>query len=442
MRRPALPRELNFHYESFPFAPTGTATQPLESVIESLLPSMARATELCETLLEHLTWMFSIVSRQYLIGELIPAVYTQNRIHGQMYGPHDLALLLIALGIGVFVDLNLPPYHEEAEYYYRLARSVVSLQSVLTRPSIATIKCLHLMSIYNGMSGNASNLEDSYRLLNLAGHVALGVGYDPFSWDPSLMGIGGKEAYDRRAYFWNLVQPILWQSLLTDHPPPIMAMFISCRMLSAEEEETHEQSGVPLGSGAWSCQFIMECLFPVTEAMLASNPPTYQNVLELDRRIRAFNIPLSSPLDSASSEMQHFVRSHFSALTLMFLHRSYFTRALADNPTNPLNSAHSQSFSTTYECACVILDSTRDQYDRQPDLVPRVWRIWTNALSAAVIIGTVAMHNLNATLKPSPLEKLEHACTLFRSAAKASSPASRALVSTLLLIMIIPEDRS
>jgi hypothetical protein len=52
-----------------------------------------------------------------------------------------------------------------------------------------------------------------------------------------------------------------------------------------------------------------------------------------------------------------------------------------------------------------------------------------------VIIGTAAMHNLDATLKPSPLEKLEHACTLFQSAAKASSPASRALVSTLLIMI-------
>jgi hypothetical protein len=58
---------------------------------------MARATALCEMLLEHLTWMFSIVSRQHLIGKFIPAVYAPR---ARTYGPHDLALLLIALGIG------------------------------------------------------------------------------------------------------------------------------------------------------------------------------------------------------------------------------------------------------------------------------------------------------------------------------------------------------
>ena len=147
----------------------------MQSAIESFLPSVARATALCETLLEHLTWMFSIVSRQHLIGELIPAVYMRNRAHSPAYGPHDLALLLITLGIGVLVDLNLPPYHAEAQHYYRLARAAIGLQSVLTRRSIVTIKCLHLMSIYNGMSGKESNLEHSYSLLNFAGQVALGV---------------------------------------------------------------------------------------------------------------------------------------------------------------------------------------------------------------------------------------------------------------------------
>jgi hypothetical protein len=96
-------------------------------------------------------------------------------MHPRTYGPHDLALLLIALGIGALVDLNLTPYHAEAQHYYRLARSAVSLQSVLTRRSIVTVKCLHLMSIYNGMSGKESNLEHSYSLLNFAGQVALGV---------------------------------------------------------------------------------------------------------------------------------------------------------------------------------------------------------------------------------------------------------------------------
>ena len=45
------------------------------------------------------------------------------------------------------------------------------------------------MSIYNGMSGKESNLEESYVFLDLAGQVALRVGSIPYSLsdDPILI---------------------------------------------------------------------------------------------------------------------------------------------------------------------------------------------------------------------------------------------------------------
>jgi hypothetical protein len=136
---------------------------------------MARATELCQKLREHLAWMFSFVSTEYLIGELIPAFYTGDRVHTRTYGPHHLALLLISFGVGALVDLGRRPYHEEAQYYYGLALSAFNLPSVRIDPSIITVKCLHLMSIYNGLSGKESGLEDSFRFLNLACEVACDV---------------------------------------------------------------------------------------------------------------------------------------------------------------------------------------------------------------------------------------------------------------------------
>ena len=84
--------------------------------------------------------------------------------------------MLIVLGIGALVDLDLPPYNLEAQHYYRLAMAALSLQPVLAEQSVVTIKVLHLMSIYNGMSGKESNLEHSYSLLSFAGQVALRVG--------------------------------------------------------------------------------------------------------------------------------------------------------------------------------------------------------------------------------------------------------------------------
>ena len=54
-------------------------------------------------------------------------------------GPHvnDLALLIVVLGIGTLVDLNLTPYSFGAQHYYRLLRATLALQPILGAQSVA-----------------------------------------------------------------------------------------------------------------------------------------------------------------------------------------------------------------------------------------------------------------------------------------------------------------
>ena len=132
-----LPPEINQCYQSFPFTPPNVIAAPIQEMIESFLPGMERAIALCDNFLEQLSWMFHIVSRQLCVNELIPMIYKQN---AKPYGPHDLALLLIVLGIGCLVDLDLPPFNLEAQHYYRLARATLALQPVLAEQSVVTIK--------------------------------------------------------------------------------------------------------------------------------------------------------------------------------------------------------------------------------------------------------------------------------------------------------------
>lgn len=180
-----LPRPILQFYAAFPLTPP-IPPGPVQEAIEAFLPPLPRATQLCETLLANLTWMFSIVSHRHLVGELLPAIYLRPSapsIPGlsapatpsAIYGPHDLALLLIALAMGALVDLGERPYSEEAQHYYRLARAALGLESIMEKKSITTVKALHLMSVYCGMSGEEGNLEHCYSLLNMAGELALAV---------------------------------------------------------------------------------------------------------------------------------------------------------------------------------------------------------------------------------------------------------------------------
>jgi hypothetical protein len=119
-----------------------------------------------------MTWMFSIVSREYLINELIAAVYNENGMGSRGYSYHDFALLSTALAIGALVDLRLAPYNEEAQRYYRAASAAWSAaQLAPAKPTIAAVKCLHLMSIYHGLTDNGSDFKDSHRLLNSAWQI-------------------------------------------------------------------------------------------------------------------------------------------------------------------------------------------------------------------------------------------------------------------------------
>lgn len=169
-----LSPEINMFFQAFPFTPP-VPTAPVQLMIESFLPPISRGTALCENFLESVTWLARVVSRQYIVGELLPTVYKRDPLSDKCYGPHDLAALLAVFAIGALLDLSLPPYNLEAQHYYRLSRAAFCLQPALIKHSVITVKALHLMSLYNGMSGKESNLDYAYSLLNLAGQIALRV---------------------------------------------------------------------------------------------------------------------------------------------------------------------------------------------------------------------------------------------------------------------------
>ncbi|KAJ7028724.1 hypothetical protein C8F04DRAFT_963706 [Mycena alexandri] len=419
-----LPPEINQFYNAFPFIPLGIPRTSVQETIESFLPPMERAIALCDTFLEHLSWMFHIVSRRQLVDELIPAIYKQVRV---TYGPHELAVLLITLGIGALVDLDLQPYNLEAQHYYRLARAALSLQSVLTEPSVVTIKTLHLMSIYNGLSGKESNMEASYGFLDMASQVALRLTKTDI--DPSMWQFKGREAYERRVYFWNLLVAVLWQALVTGRPPSILSVYVDCKLPTEQEEYEFGGGGPPTGLGVWGHRATEDCLLPIVRATLAVKAPSYDKILHLDRKIRNFAQPGANPVDERTAiSMKNFVRSHYRDLMLLFLHRAFFAQVMIKHAADPMKSPYAHSVLAAYQGACNVLDDTLHQFTKNPLLVARVWRIWSLAFSAAVVVGTLAIRGINLNLEPPPLEQFQTACNMFRTAAETSSRAARALV--------------
>lgn len=70
--------------------------------------------------------------------------------------------------------------------------------------------------------------------------------------------------------------------------------------------------------GSWNSYYTMECLAPVVEATQAVKPPNYQTVLELDRKIREFSMPVSADSiqpDRVPVEMVAFVLTCYRDLS-------------------------------------------------------------------------------------------------------------------------------
>lgn len=242
-----IPEEIDIFFHSFPFTPSGLSPGGARRALESSLPPLERADALCRIFVENLSWMFKIVSLDYLTKELLPAIYiypTTKPSRDDFYGVHDLALFLIVLSVGALVDPTQQPYNLEAQRYYVMAQAAAGMLSILESNSLSTVKFLHLLSVYNGMSGKESNLSNTYGLLNLAGVMAyrvrirrittphilmelslcyrlafvcgisavLIVVLTPYlDIDPSHWNLDEKTAYERRAYFWNLMIADLWQ---------------------------------------------------------------------------------------------------------------------------------------------------------------------------------------------------------------------------------------
>lgn len=70
--------------------------------------------------------------------------------------------------------------------------------------------------------------------------------------------------------------------------------------------------------GNWSSRYTVECLAPVVEATQAAKSPSYQTILDLDRKIREFTVPVSTDAtdaDGVPTGMRYFAQSYYRELS-------------------------------------------------------------------------------------------------------------------------------
>ncbi|KAI9062771.1 hypothetical protein FKP32DRAFT_1758891 [Trametes sanguinea] len=440
---PSFEAELANVAIAFPLAIVNEGTDALLEKLEAHLPPQTRAWALCETYLEHLSWWCRPIKRDELIDDILVPIYssvkdpTKHSYHkdaGPDEGrcPHLLAVLFFVFALGSLVDLTLPPCSAEAETFYRLGRSALSLRSVFDSPEIETVQAMVLMGEYHSLCIQRYSIESAWRILSLASKLGQSVGLhrDSAQWK-----LGDKYVQRRRNLFWELFTIEMIHCMSLGRPPALSFGHIDCELPDDDEAGVSGDGNNLHGFWAFKHSFTRDIYSIVIDGMLSAKAPSYAQVLEYDRKIRQTTLPNvrlylrpdEANYSNPSVVLKSFFLSHFRSITMIHIHRTFFAQALLDHPNNPLASPYAPSFLAANRCASILLRSFLHHWNRSPEICSRFWGMWTHAFSAAVILGSTVTRSPNATMAPSALTDLDLAVDFFERGAQMSPRARQAL---------------
>ncbi|KAF9078402.1 hypothetical protein BDP27DRAFT_1309531 [Rhodocollybia butyracea] len=459
-----LPPVLADLSQSFPL-PASRSRPDIEYLADTYLPPWQEASRLCSLYLEQAPWFFGAVTKRQLYEEILPMWYVEAPgsaaaptldVSGTPIGEHtvntpglgvgtlssssppamhppadvsgsrsrsahDLALLFMVFCFGALTDVNLPaaPDNLQCEHFYDLTKVGLNLEGILDRPpSVATVQTLSLMGIYEGMRSGENSIESTWALMGMATKLAQsGLDRDCARWN-----LPPVEVQKRRALFWELFITDCWQSLATGRLATFSLPFVDCE-LPYDPDQTISDDGIIQPSFPfWKARFGTECVAPVVQGTLTSRAPKYSIILELDRRVRDMELPkyAQGPVPEGAGlrqTMSHCMPSNYKELTLLYIHRCFFTHAIQSNSNDPLKSQYAPSFLAGYRSACDLLHGIRNQFTLFPAQIARFWVLWTHAFSSAVMISSVVTHASRSKVAPAALLELKSACELFETAA-------------------------
>ncbi|KAJ3882231.1 fungal-specific transcription factor domain-containing protein [Lentinula edodes] len=347
-------------------------------------------------------------------------------------GAHDLALLFMVFCFGALTDVNLPaaPDNMQSERYYDLTKVGLNLEGLLDRPpSVATVQALSLMGIYEGMRSGENSIESTWALMGMATKLAQSIGLHR---DCARWKLPPAEVQKRRALFWELFITDCWQSLATGRLATFSLPFVDCELPYDPDGTISDDGTVQPSFPFWKARFGAECVSAVVQGTLTSRAPKYSIILDLDRKIRDMELPkyAQGPIPEGAGlkeTMSYCMPTNYRELTLLYIHRCFFTHAIQSNPTDPIKSQYAPSFLAGYRSACDLLNAVRKQFTMFPAQIARFWVLWTHAFSSTVMISSVVTHGSRSKVAPAALFELKSACELFEQAARHGGRAVKFL---------------
>ncbi|KAJ7032205.1 fungal-specific transcription factor domain-containing protein, partial [Mycena alexandri] len=423
--------------DSFPFdTDPPYRSRDTASCMENLLgqlPEELRAWMLYDIFTTDASWYITPVSSNEL-HELIVFIYNpESNLHELL--PHTLAVVFFAFAAAALVDLSLSPYNLESSTYFDLGRSALALHPVSGSRDLHTIQALVLASRYYVTGGPRFNFDSSWTTsalaVGLCQTLRLHVEKEHLAFENNI-------AQRRRALFWEVRSMETYNALCFARPLTISAADISCEF-PADTEQTMDSEGRTIpGYYHTKWRFTKEVTAPIAQAFTGATLPTYEEVLDLDRRLRQFmeSVPFAHYARTANEKgtFLAYVQAHmiprFAGNLMLYIHRGYFTQALKDRPLNPLDSTYAASFLAAYRGASMLIKSDARSCALYPDLFHRWWPIWKSLVNAAFIAGSIVSKCPTSEIAPGAFADFLTAVHLVEAGATHCFLAEGSLVPT------------
>ncbi|KZT73770.1 hypothetical protein DAEQUDRAFT_761749 [Daedalea quercina L-15889] len=415
------------HSCPFPEAMHPELNPGLRQRIRDMLPDRTEGQRISEQARRNAFWHYSPDTSESFIPNLVHSVYTTPT--AQLL-PHRLSLFLMILAIGTAVDLE--QHHEPyaAERYHQLARAALCETSVLHDPSIDTISALFYMVWYMLMFTSLKKApEHAWGIMGLLAKLAQSLGLHRD-------GVGKmipEELDKRKALLWNMMSVDVRLALMLRRPPSIHIRHVDVK------QPAYNFFGSPCANvissyHEWRDHFLANCQYPAAELINSTQPARYSDVLELDCKIRDFEIPpLLRMVDNDRIAPPHPVGMQQALTqcnreqTILNLHRGYFTSALKVTEGYSMKHKYAPSVLATFHSAVNVIWTLNTCYQWEPDLCLHVSVLWSNCLSCALALCLLLGRAPASPMSPQVLTVLDDVLRLFQEVAPRCEAAAKSL---------------
>ncbi|KAJ7583411.1 hypothetical protein C8J56DRAFT_953962 [Mycena floridula] len=429
-----LPDEVVELSNSFPF---GIKDHPYgKCLFAPYIPPKEQALRLIAQYYDCVAWMYDPIVRQDFDTLIFNPLYDtpiypiEETIHA-----HLLSIFFIALADGALHDSHNDPTSARflAEQYHCLSRACLAHTSVLEDATFAAVQATFMMVRFVYDSDRSSN-EHRWMLTGICAKLAQTVNRDSAGWhlDP-------EEQQRRRRMFWSLYMYDAWTSLVHGRPPTFMIQHSDCQFPIDLEPSVKASGETELGYYAYMFRYAASCLSISVQHAFTVKNLNYEGLLDLDKKIRTFPISshLQCPMEASEAgrswspeaprAMQQYCILCERESNLLYIHRSYFAKAIREAPEEPCD--HNMPLR-----ACRLISSLRGIYSCHPDPTSRCWFFWSGVFSSCVVFGALIVESPGCRLTEAALRELEQGVLFYEQGSALCRPMNTMNILRKLLV--------